>query len=183
MSVWAEMCPGHLKTVLKPQTSLLVTLVPADVGFSFFLPPEGELSLYRFLYNKRKTPQYPNHLQLPPSVRYPSLIFLICRPNTKKHLNNQPSATHTRTHTHGTSTQPEIFQVFHAGGESCRHTHGPNGCFLLSVICSLNIHLAASHREFHLLLSRRTTKPKFMCTFYLAPNLPHSIQAALRGVI
>lgn len=43
--------------------------------------------------------------------------------------------------------------------------------------------LTRSHKEFHLLLSCRTTKPKFMCAFYLTHNLPHSTQTALWGVI
>lgn len=43
--------------------------------------------------------------------------------------------------------------------------------------------LTRSDKEFHLLLSCRTTKPKFMCAFYLTHNLPHSTQAALWGVI
>lgn len=43
--------------------------------------------------------------------------------------------------------------------------------------------LTRSDKEFHLLLSCLTTKPKFMCALYLAHNLPHSTQAALWGVI
>lgn len=36
VKLWAEMCLRHLRTVLKPQTSVLVTLVPADMFFFSF---------------------------------------------------------------------------------------------------------------------------------------------------
>lgn len=63
------------------------------------------------------------------------------------------------------------------------HTPRPNGCFVLSVISSQKHTLTRTDKEFHLLLSCRTTKPKFMCAFYLTRNLPHSTQAALWGVV
>lgn len=45
----------------------------------------------------------------------------------------------------------------------CR-THSPNGCFVPSVIYSLNVHstLRTLTKDFQLLLSRCTTKPKFV---------------------